>query len=76
MSAILLLIALTDLMDILLCVVDGLIATAGELENEKMLCRHQKRSEKKSYYLMVGDSCCIKELNAVSNVHLFFLLGL
>ena len=76
MSVILLLIALTDLMDILLCVVEGLIATAGELENVNFMSLAINKGRKKSYYLVVRDSCCIKELNAVSNVLLFFLLGL
>ena len=62
---------------ILLFVVDGSRATAEHLENEKMLCSNHKMADTfKSYYLRVGDSCCIRELKAVSKVLLFFLLVL
>ena len=62
---------------ILLFVVDGSRATAELLENEKMLCSNHKMADTfKSYYLRVGDSCCIKELKAGSNVLILFLLVL
>ena len=62
---------------ILLFVVDGSGATAELIKNKKMLCSNHKMADTfKSYYLRDGDSCCIKQLKAVSNVLLLFLLVL